>query len=1092
MAEWTNISGATGSNYITPQLTELYDGDAFRAKVTDGDDEVAYTNEAYAIQRKHTIQYAIELTTDATDVTNAAWGIKDGVFRFITGRPGYNGTSPYPLWENNTTNTYVWYEGFILRDEISNPNRSVDISMTGGYGVNSGLTFSFLNTSMIWKFIEDSGIYLTNRRVKFYTVFGDKFIQCWDGVIEDTARDESGFHIRCTDSCRVKHKYLPKNLITTTNLSDVEDQDQAKAVPIVFGDANYVKLRSIKDLINDPVMLSYANKYDLVTQYPVAAISMYYLETREGHQTATNGVQVRILTNYKTFAANELVDTYLHLKSGDTTGSDNAMDEELIRVIANDATNTMAAVKGRRGPDYWYETILYLAEPLNGVLPEDFTYESFGEEETTLAYIYHDDFRGSYNIMRGGNDKCWWIELLKITNELVVSDGNINSFVRNAKGEIQLFAYDKDNNRYYDVNDLIDSVTTDTEGRTIIKLINNALTYSGEIKAITSIPIKEALFVGSSKDWEPFIFKIVGSATNAITKKLWSTNVPMVYTTDDIPEGRWRIHPIKEAFLELELYVDGTYDLSKYEDVAVGFDIEGYVYDSHYAPDASLPVEYYYQVSLIDIYGNPIKFFGGEDSDPDVVWKTVLMESEPLQVNQTNGTAYTYRFLPKDYYKNNGSEYNTVSMYNKTATIDTESRAISTWLKLPDEYNDLVKKGIAKALRVSIHLRFPGAITGNTVTAYTLKAYQVGIFGKKTISSIDGDLYTVVEGVKGSDGLETNNVYKVFKYMFEDNDGISSSEIDYDNVDTTRNTWWCGRQITEYKNTYEYIDELAKQSFVAIYPMRDGKRRLTAWRDAIERTAEVHNENNIIRDSIRSWGKTNLNQVYNNFMLKYSWDIGFKKFLRKMFVIKIDESTFPADGVISDASVGLDWAQYVGGLPEGTYADALDLWSACHNSYIRDKTISPLLPKSLADLYWYFDITISNIFTVLGRGTDNSAFKFLDNACAWLTRQKEYVTYSIPITEDNLINIELMNRVEFTDKIYTDDTMYEGWITKVEYDTKNDKINVTVMFAPREEQNYGADGLIVERGINLNYDTVIETTDNTNTVTETGVTGMIA
>jgi hypothetical protein len=1039
--------------------------------------------------KDHSIQYAIEITTDSTTVTSATWGIVNGIFRYITGRPGYNAVGQtYPLWEDLTENQYVWYEGFLLRDELSNPNRSVDISMTGEYGTNSGFTFSFLNTSMIWKYLEDNSIYLTNRSVKFYTVIGGTFIQCWDGVIEDTARDEAGFHVRCTDSYRVNHKYLPKNLITKTNLSDVEDQDQGEAVPIVFGDANYVKLRSIKDLINEPILLSYGSKYSvyrsIVTGFKVAAISGYSFETRDGYQTSTNSVQVRIFTNYKSFAENELVDKYLHVKSGDTTGSDNLMDDEIIRVIGNQATNTTAVVKGVRGPDYWYETILYLAEPLVGVLPEDFTYNEQGEEETTFAYIGHDDYRADYNIIKGGNDKCWWIELLTVTNELVVSDGELNSFVRNARGEVQLFAYDKDNNRYYDIGDLIDSITTDSEGRTVIKLLNNALTYSGEIKVITGIPITDARFVGSSKDWEPFIFDQVGDANNSIKKNPWATNVPMIYSIDPVPDNSF----IEEAFVELELDIDGTYDLSKYEDVAVGFDIETYVYDSVVAPAANLAIEIYYQVKVIDVYGNPIKFFEGDDSDPDAVWKTILLESDPLQVTQVNDTAYTYRFLPKDYYRNSGYNYNTTSIYQTTQTIDSESRTVSSWLTLPSEYNDLVKKGVAKSIRLSVHCRYANAIT----TRYTLKLYQVAIFGKKTVESTNGDLYTVVEGVKGSDGLPTNNVYKVFKYMFEDNDGIPASDIDYDNVDTTRNTWWCGRQITDYKNTFDYINELAKQSFVAIYPMRDGKRRLTAWREAMDRTAETHNEANIVRDSIRSWGKTNLNQVYNNFYLRYSWDIGFKKFLRSMFVAKIDQTTFPAEATITDASVGNDWMQYVGGLPDGTYPDALDLWDVCHKSYLRDKTVSPLLPRALADLYWYFDITISNIFTVLGRGTDNSAFKFLKNACEWLTRQKEYVTYSIPMTEDNLINIELMNRVSFTDKIYTDDIADEGWITKVEYDTKKDQINVTVMFAPKEEQSFGGDGMIVERGINLNFDTVIEQTTNTNIVIETGVTGMSA
>ena len=106
---------------------------------------------------------------------------------------------------------------------------------------------------------------------------------------------------------------------------------------------------------------------------------------------------------------------------------------------------------------------------------------------------------------------------------------------------------------------------------------------------------------------------------------------------------------------------------------------------------------------------------------------------------------------------------------------------------------------------------------------------------------------------------------------------------------------------------------------------------------------------------------------------------------------------------------------------------------------------------------------------------------------AWLSRQKDYVDYSIPLTEDNLSSVELMKLVRFKDAIYTDDEYYTGWVTSLEYDTKNDKINLRVMLAPLQMQTVGGDGLIIERGILLNDITVTETGTNTDTVTETGV-----
>jgi hypothetical protein len=106
---------------------------------------------------------------------------------------------------------------------------------------------------------------------------------------------------------------------------------------------------------------------------------------------------------------------------------------------------------------------------------------------------------------------------------------------------------------------------------------------------------------------------------------------------------------------------------------------------------------------------------------------------------------------------------------------------------------------------------------------------------------------------------------------------------------------------------------------------------------------------------------------------------------------------------------------------------------------------------------------------------------------AWLSRQKQFIGYSIPLTDANLAAVELLKPVILTDVLYTNSQPYTGWINSIAYDLKNSKIDITVLFAPLQMQTVGGDGLIIERGILLNDTTVTETGTNTDTVTEKGV-----
>jgi hypothetical protein len=262
-----------------------------------------------------------------------------------------------------------------------------------------------------------------------------------------------------------------------------------------------------------------------------------------------------------------------------------------------------------------------------------------------------------------------------------------------------------------------------------------------------------------------------------------------------------------------------------------------------------------------------------------------------------------------------------------------------------------------------------------------------------------------------------------------------------------------------------------------MYPTRTGKRRLVAWRE-IDDTPVTHSETTIVRDSIEDYKKTQIERLYNHFYLQYSWDPGANKYARTFFIDKVDQSIFP------DSTEG--WGSYMGGLGSGSYATAKGLWDICHRSYDTVNVISQDLPKGLSELPWYYDPKTFDEDATEGIGINNSAYKYLVNLVEWTSKQKDTVSYRIPMTETN-ITTELVYPVSLSDAIYTNNQTRSGWITRVEIDTKNDELIVTTLLEPYNIENVN-DGLIIERGTPLNDgNLIIESGSQTDTIIETGV-----
>jgi hypothetical protein len=328
-------------------------------------------------------------------------------------------------------------------------------------------------------------------------------------------------------------------------------------------------------------------------------------------------------------------------------------------------------------------------------------------------------------------------------------------------------------------------------------------------------------------------------------------------------------------------------------------------------------------------------------------------------------------------------------------------------------------------------------------------------------------------GAKGetTDGNETNNVYRAIQHIMLDYDGIPSANIDFGNLSSVRSSWGVGRQIKERMSSLDYIIELCKHSFVAYWQKRGGQLALSAWREDTTNQAD-HDDDIILRGTLKGMSRSDLANAYNEFSIKYGWSNATEKYESEFFVTRTDEDTFPA----SDDD---DWKTYVGGVSAGSYADAKARWDVCHAAYLETMAINRLE----MECPWFPDMSLFDGYTGGQIGVGSSAFKLLQNLVSWSTRQKNIVTYSVPITAET-VALELMQYVTFVDSFVTDSVTHSGRIIGLQNDPKNISRDISLMLdsVTAAEDDFN---LIIETGSAAKQ--YSEAGDNTLQIVEGGV-----
>lgn len=547
-----------------------------------------------------------------------------------------------------------------------------------------------------------------------------------------------------------------------------------------------------------------------------------------------------------------------------------------------------------------------------------------------------------------------------------------------------------------------------------------------------------------------------------------------------------------------------------------------------------------------------------------------------------------FNFIPNDFYSEQNLNGDYYSMFDAAASSATDQdldkiKHYFSFDKQSIDAENFLKSDIIKEIRVRFTV-YSDNLFPDPWSSFKVGIKQLGLFTETPIQLSSEDIYVKVKGERCSKtstepNAETNSVYTSYIKLLEDYCKIDKKFIDYDDMKKKRYGWKLGRTLTERKNTIEYINDLASNSFTQLYLKRNGKLALKSfdyfnvyqqtisadtyegtrittdgltqitaqikfyedtskyillygfktvanlptdtydtfvtvegrytdngthtyslyddnnvfYKDCIYNNAGItdgwvqmeigtlaftrmyftyksqeyltedvediniiHDKNVIVPDSLSEIEITDINNTYNNFKISYNYDENESKFIKSLSVNKVDElESFPLENTS-------DWQKLVVGITDSLgnpiYNDCKFVWDACKENY----NIFGALQDAAADtteLNWYNNSSFDY------EQAENSARLYFKLVVQWLTKQKQIINYSIPLSSSS-VQLELLDLIYFNDILLTNNLNTRAFIVDKFINVKNDTVELKIMFLP--EDNSDPFDTIIETGIELN------------------------
>lgn len=1033
------------------------------------------------------LNYAVQINT-GTNITDTTIGLENGVFRFVTGRPDYNGIAPYPSWGSNELYngdiTDKWYQGYITEDGISNPSRDIDLTQGGDYGTLSQFTIRIRNNQLFWKKLVDHRISLVNKKISAYVIINDTFYQIWSGLVANTPRSTKEFIIECADDSQSIHKDMPKEYIGT-----VPKQ-------IVLGDVEYIKAIRTKESKIIPLS---ANS----TSAP-----LYSATYTSGNLNITNTLDnikhfdLKLLTQGKQFSTNELSGKYLKISYfekalTDTATGRSADPDNLSYIYSNDPTASgLTTVRVKHAPkatppfkdDQNIEKYTYEYNKINSLSVNDFTMHLDCMDISSTYVVNNTETPYDLNEIYQFNEELNEYVKLPIT-ATSNGDGTINLLLPSKINGEQLEFYQKTD---YTLNAFHHyGITANRNGICVVsRLVSDnkvsyvgyvyiddaSMTYSGlasgYINAMLELPgiranvsgfmletqdagSKRIYYVNTSVVGEEiaygdlnrsgytgnmYMLGVTPSNDYGTTRSLSISGVPYDSITefkDAITSGVGKIYELGPAYglnaqsgMRTCITINDTFSDQDELYIIPEITMSGFAYTN---PNY---IKRYVFWRAIDSLGNVVE--PSEDSDDGGV--CVMYDNISGNINtfypmyDTNNPPDNETFVPalENFYEDWAVMLPGSGVFNVNEEAKTDQYG-SQIFKVPESLMQKYRTGMVKSFEVTFGMRVVphDPPLGVMQPAYSYHFKKIHCIVKRK-HSLDKEIF-----LKSNSGTNPSNVYETFKYILETNDGIPSSGIDYNNLQSLRTSganfnWVTGRIFNQVQNSKLYLKELCKHSQTALFPDRLGRRKFNCF---LSNSGYLdHDDSVLVRDSIDSVDMSSLANVYNTFNIEYNYDYQKEKYSKLISIRNTDENSFPAQGQ--------DYSQYVSGIHD--YNIAKGIWETAHSGYLLAGTQnSP--NDELSKLPYFIYSQTNNDYT--------SPVLYVINLINWNSRQHLNVEYSIPINSGTILT-ELTDTVYFKNLLYTDNQTYKGYINKIVYDTKNDQIRISAYVDPNDGFNF--------------------------------------
>jgi hypothetical protein len=450
----------------------------------------------------------------------------------------------------------------------------------------------------------------------------------------------------------------------------------------------------------------------------------------------------------------------------------------------------------------------------------------------------------AYPISGDISDDVWFFEIIKMNVDYLLSNKEIHDLPTNDKNQKILTKWNGDTLLYDPITELYtssDITDTNKYNKPFVDVINNNVELDGDF--VRLIPI----------------------VPETIELESFSINTGTV-TTNTLETNKANLIDLSVSSDAAELAVAGnertivTYIATLPDEFVINSLEKLYILPDFTVTGGSVPKSLTLTIGAFGPYGDK-----QYDTTNGSLYPTIT-------------TDYDLKMLPSEYWK----DFTRESDFGK----DIAGFIISDFFLVPEVILSSYKDSLASG-QIFIQLRFQSA-----ADTFSLKFNEIGFFGTQKINVVKTPNYIKAKG-ELVNGEETNTVRNAFHHIMETYDGIALADIDFGNLDLgTRNSWKVGRQLSDRRLSSVYLKELAAQSYVGIFPTRQGKRGLKSFLDDDAPIWTHANDNGtIIKGSILSFVDTPINEVYNDFKIEYDWNPGLKKFNQSIFITNTDART---------------------------------------------------------------------------------------------------------------------------------------------------------------------------------------------------------